>query len=554
MKDSSIQVEINNELKIKEIKGKTIKAILEKSLRKNSYLPYVAVLNGKLSSLNTKVARDSKINTFNTYNDSCRRAYENTAILIITHIFQKFFPNEELIVAHSICYGLFCEVKGKKNIRENFIKNINNYFTKVVEKDYQVVPQVVSKVKAVEYFNKIGRVDTAELLLYSSNNYVILYSIEDIKYWLPSPPAPSTGLIKTFEIKAYSTGFVLRYPIESNPYALPVFIRQDRLCEIFSETEKWGKIIEVTDVSHLNRLIVDGKISEMIQICEALHEKKIAIIADAIASQAKERKLVFIAGPSSSGKTTFMKRLYIQLRVLGYKVITLSIDDYFLDRDELRKKQGKNLNFEVLGAIDIELLNSHLHKLLTGEPVNPPKYDFKLGKKIMSNDALNPSKDTVFLIEGIHGLNPDLTKGIDDSYKFKIYISALTHLNFDNSNRISTRDTRLIRRIVRDNRYRGYSASEIIRIWNKVMIGEKEYIFPFQEKADIMFNSSLPYEIGVLKKHTEKALKEIKKGDNYYSEAERLINILSYFLPIKEREIPPTSILREFIGNSSFRY
>jgi uridine kinase len=554
MKDSSIQVEINNELKIKEQKGKTIKAILEKSLKKNSYLPYVAVLNGKLSSLNTKVERNSKINTFNTYNDSCRRAYENTTILIITYIFQKFFPNEELIVAHSICYGLFCEVKGKKNTREDFIKNINNCFTKVVEKDYQIVPQVVSKAEAVEYFNKIGRIDTAELLLYSSNEYVTLYSIEGIKYWFPSPPAPSTGLIKIFEIKAYSTGFVLRYPIESNPYTLPVFIRQDRLCEIFNETEKWGKIIEVTDISHLNKLIVDNKISEMIQICEALQEKKIAIIADAIASQAKERKLVFIAGPSSSGKTTFMKRLYIQLRALGYKIISLSIDDYFLDRDELRKRQSGNLNFEVLDAIDIELLNSHLHKLLSGESISPPKYDFRLGRKIISNNTLTPSKDAVFLIEGIHGLNPELTREINDSYKFKIYISALTHLNFDNSNRISTRDARLIRRIVRDNRYRGYSASEVIKVWEKVIKGEKEYIFPFQEEANIMFNSSLPYEIGVLKKHAEKALKEVKEGEGCYSKAERLTDMLSYFLPIKEREIPPTSILREFIGNSSFRY
>jgi len=299
-------------------------------------------------------------------------------------------------------------------------------------------------------------------------------------------------------------------------------------------------------------MIAENQISDIIKVAEALHEKKIASIADEIDQQHKQ--LIFVAGPSSSGKTTFSKRLAIQLRVLGYKVVLLSLDNYFLDRDELQRRQGADLNFEVLEAIDLNLLNEQLNRLLQGETVTPPVYDFHKGVKNPGTQTITADPHTVFILEGIHGINPDLTSGISDACKYKVYVSALTHLNFDQSNRIPTHDTRLIRRIVRDAKYRGYSAADTIGMWKKVVEGEKRYIFTYQGSADVMFNTSLLYEIGVLKVAAVPALKLVPEEHPSFPEAQRLLDMLAYFLPLDEDEIPPTSILREFIGKSSFTY
>jgi len=329
--------------------------------------------------------------------------------------------------------------------------------------------------------------------------------------------------------------------------------KQARLYDIFDETIEWAEILGITHVSQINQLVQKDKISDLIKICEALHEKKISRIADKIAGSRKHRRFVFISGPSSSGKTTFMKRLYIHLRVLGYRVATLSLDNYYKDRDRLRHEQGPNMNFEVIEALDLDLLNRQLQLLLEGQSIQPPQYNFTSGRKNFDTEPLTADNNTLVLIEGIHGINPQLTTQIDESFKFKIYISALTHLNLDDINRIPTHDTRLIRRIIRDSKHRDYDASRTIDIWKKVVSAEKEYIFTFQGQADIMFNSSLPYEIGVLKKYAEPLLRKVREDDPGHPEAARLLDFLGYFRPIEGDEIPPTSILREFIGNSSFR-
>jgi len=550
----TINITINNTIKLKIQRGRTVKEILKEYVPSNKYLEYLVVLNGQMASLNTKIEDETKILTINDYDESSKRAYENTVALILTHAAQRIFPEEKLIISHSICEGLYCEFQGRKNIDDKTVQELYNDSYDIVKNNLEIRPFNTTQSKTIEYFKKIGRNDTAELLKHSSRKNVLLYSIEDKKYWLPGPPAPNTGLIKLFALQAYSDGFVIRYPIEPDLERLPAFVKQNKLCQIFNEAERWGEILEITDISQVNRLVADNKISDMIKISEALHEKKIALIADSIAKHDNDRRLIFIAGPSSSGKTTFMKRLYIQLRVLGYKIVMLSLDDYFLDRDEIIKEQGKDINFELLEAIDLDLLNSQLNNLLRGKPIVPPKYNFYLGKKNSSNIKIDADKKTLFIIEGIHGLNPRLTDNIDESYKYKVYISALTHLNFDNSNRISTHDARLLRRIVRDYKYRGYSASETISMWKKVISAEKKYIFPFQDESDIMFNSSLAYEFGVLKKHAEEALKKVSEGDAVYPESKRLLDFLSYFLSVDEDEISPTSILREFIGKSSFTY
>ena len=549
-----ISITINNGAPTHIESGLTIRQIIKKYGEPGKSLEYLAIKNDVFSSLNEVVNEDASLATFESFFESSRRAYENTSVIMLQYVIKKLLPGKKLYILHSMCDGLYCEIDPNEHDLQKSIDNINASFEELVSADLPITPELFSRNEARRYFQNNDQADTADLLEYCSLNYILLYSINGSRYWLPSPPAPSTGLIKAYEIIPYKRGFVLRNPVENSPKKIGPFYNQERLYEIFNETEKWGKILEITNISDLNNLIATKKISDIIKISEALHEKKIAAIADKIDSSSQDKRLIFVAGPSSSGKTTFMKRLYIQLRVLGHKVINLSLDNYFKDRQQLVSEQGTNLNFEVLEALDLELLNTQLTDLLDGKTVTPPVYDFINGKKNQGKEPICADQSTIFIIEGIHGINPRLTTDINDKYKFKIYLSALTHLNFDDTNRIPTHDTRLIRRIVRDAKYRGYSAAQTINMWKKVVEGEKKYIFKYQGQSDIMFNSSLAYEIGVLKQPAELALKRVDLKDPGHPESERLLNMLAYFLPIDQKEIPPTSILREFVGESSFSY
>ncbi|HCK99018.1 MAG TPA: AAA family ATPase [Candidatus Marinimicrobia bacterium] len=549
-----IEISIDQKPTLLVEKGLTIREILKKYARNIPYLEYQAIKNNVFASLNETVNENTTIGTFQKFYSSSRRAYENTAILILQYSIEKTLPHRKLFVLHSMGDGVYCELDNHKELSDSLLEKIKNGFAETVKEDISINPVLVSRGEAQSYLKNNARPDTAELIKYCSLNYVMLYAIKEKRFWAPCPPAPSTGLIKTYMIIKYKNGFVLRSPVENDPDHIQPFYKQERLYDIFSEAEHWGNILNLTNISQLNDLISNQNISEMIKISEALHEKKIAAIADSIDQSHEEKRLVFVAGPSSSGKTTFMKRLYIQLRVLGHKVISLSLDNYFKDRAEIKQEQGKNVNFEVLTAIDLKLLNAQLNDLLAGKKVIPPVYDFIQGKKVPGNTPITADKNTLFIIEGIHGINPELTQEIDDRYKFKIYISALTHLNFDDINRIPTHDTRLIRRIVRDSKFRGYSAAQTINMWKKVVEGEKKYIFKYQGEADIMFNSSLAYEMGVLKHPAELALKAVEGKDPSYPESERLLHFLAFFLPIDDKEVPPTSIIREFIGESSFKY
>lgn len=549
-----IEVSIDQKPPLLTEKGLTIREILQKHAKDTPYLEYIAIKNNIFASLNEIINENNTIGTFQNFYSSSRRAYENTAILILQYSIEKALPDKKLFVLHSMGDGVYCELDNHRELNDDLLEKIKTGFAETVEEDIFINPVLVSRGEAQSYFKNNDRPDTAALIKYCASNYVMLYSIKEKRFWSPSPPAPSTGLIKTYMIMKYKNGFVLRCPVENDPDHIQPFYKQERLYDIFSEAERWGNILNLTNISQLNDLVTNQNISEMIKISEALHEKKIAAIADSIDQSRNEKRLVFVAGPSSSGKTTFMKRLYIQLRVLGHKVVSLSLDNYFKDRAEMKREQGENINFEVLTAIDLKLLNKQLNDLIAGKKVTPPVYDFIQGKKVPGNTSIAADKNTLFIIEGIHGINPGLTQEINDKYKFKIYISALTHLNFDDLNRIPTHDMRLIRRIVRDSKFRGYSAAQTINMWKKVVEGEKKYIFKYQGEADIMFNSSLAYEIGVLKHPAELALKAVEKQDPSYPESERLLHFLSFFLPIDDNEVPPTSIIREFIGKSSFKY
>lgn len=547
-------ITLNNTTIALPAKKTNISGVIHKYLKAEDYQEYIAILNNEYASLNRIVTAKDVISTEQNFHDASRRAYENAAIITLQFSIEKLFPTKRLEIKHSICDGVYCEISALSKPDQNLIDQIRTKFQETVHQDLPILALEKKREEAIRLFRSTNRSDTAELLKNGENEDVTIYQIADHFYWLPAPPAPRTGLIASYQILLYQDGFILRLPLEGSPHQLPPFCNQDRLFEIFDEYETWGEILHVSSLSQLNALVKKDGISEMIKISEALHEKKIASIAEQIDRTDGGRRLIFVAGPSSSGKTTFMKRLYIQLRVLGYNVVTLSLDNYFKDRQQLHAEQGDNLNFETLGALDLGLLNVQLSNLLKGKKIFPPVYDFKKGIKIKRDKELKIGPHTAVIIEGIHGINPDLAAGIADEYKYKIYISALTHLNFDYMNRIPTHDARLLRRIVRDANFRGYSASETINMWKKVVEGEKRYIFRFQGTADIMFNSSLVYEIGALKPRAKAALLTITPNDPAYPESRRLLDFLSYFLTITENEIPPTSILREFIGNSSFEY
>ena len=533
--------------------GQKIADIVKHALPHSRYKPYVVIRNNSFGSFNEIINESTNISLLQHFHESSRRAYENAAILILYYVVENLFPDQRLLVMHSMCDGAFCRFVNENFCTDRVIQQIKAGFDKIVAADHAIEPILLSRNDARRYFKEIGQADTEELLKYCEANFVTLYHINGRRYWLLSPPAPRTGLIKIFDIMPYKKGFVLRCPTEGNERRLRHFTDQARLYEIFQETDNWGRILEISTVADVNRLIAENQISDVIKIADALQEKKIANLADQIAHD-NERRFVFVAGPSSSGKTTFSKRLSIQLRVLGLKTQLLSLDNYFRDRAELTALQGGRLNFEVLDAIDLDLFNDHLQRLLNGETVTPPIYNFLTGVKSPGSKPIHVDDKTIVIFEGIHGINPGLTPTINPKYKFEIYISALTHLNFDNMNRIHTHDTRLLRRMIRDFKYRGYSAADTIHMWKKVVEGEKKYIFTFQGNADAMFNSSLIYEHGVLKTPAVAILKNVPEEHHSYPEAQRLLDMLSNFLPVDDTEIPPTSIMREFIGNSSFSY
>jgi len=363
---------------------------------------------------------------------------------------------------------------------------------------------------------------------------------------------PHTGYVKSFKLINKAPGFILLFPEKRMGFTLPIYTEQPKLFNVFKEYKKWLKILEIENVGALNNIVKDGKISELIRVAEALQEKKFANIVDQITLSKDKKKIILIAGPSSSGKTTSANRLGVQLKVSGLKPVTISLDNYFINRDTTPKDESGEFDFEALEALDVELFNDNLGELIKGREVELPIYNFKLGKRESKGTKRKLGESDVLVIEGIHGLNDKLTASIPEESKFKIFVSALTSLNLDDHNRIPTTDTRVIRRIVRDHQFRGANALSTIKRWSSVRKGEEKNIFPFQENADVFFNSSLVYELGVLKTLAEPLLQEIDQSNEEYSEAKRLLEFLSYFLPIDYKEIPFNSIIREFVGGSCF--
>lgn len=479
------------------------------------------------------------------------RIYQRTVTFLLIAAVRKCFPHLTVLMNHHIAGGYFCEFDKIQYATAENIQVIEDYMHEMVKKELPITKSTLAIDVALKRFKELGMPDKEELFKYRRTSTVNVYHLDGVDNYFYGYMMPNIKEVTLFKLIPYAHGFILMFPDEQNPTRLATFTPQPKLSEVFRESEKWARILDVDIVASLNRVITQGKLPDLIRVSEALHEKKIAHIADKISDHSKV-SLVLIAGPSSSGKTTFAQRLCIQLRVNGLKPHVISIDDYFVDRDRTPLDEDGKYDFEALEAIDIPLFNDHMSKLIAGETVEIPSFNFKTGKREYKGHTITLGAEDVLVIEGIHGLNERLSYAIPKENKFKIYVSCLTQLNVDYHNRIPTTDTRLIRRMIRDNQYRGMGAEQTLAQWASVRRGEDKNIFPFQEEADVMFNTVLIYELAVLKHKAEPLLFGIDRQSPYYSEAKRLLKFLEYFLPADSEGIPCNSIIREFIGGSCF--
>ena len=509
-----------------------------------------ARVDNDIRELGYQLLDDCSVNFIDLSDEDGMRIYKRSASFILIKAVHDLFPDRKVVIQHSISKGLYCDVTGAEELTEKDVELVEKRMKEIASKRLPFIKKIIPIEEAKNIFISSGREDRFHVIEYRKKPYVTVYSCDSYEDYFYGYMAPDTGYIKQFELKYFKPGLVILFPEKAKPDVLPEFVELRKLFNVFQEHKGWGRILGVGNVGALNDIVKSGKTNDLIMVSEALQEKKIAQIADMILNSKK--KIVLISGPSSSGKTTFAHRLSIQLRVNGLKPVTISLDNYFVDRDRTPVDEHGELDFEALEAIDTCLFNKHLAELITGKEVEMPVFNFPRGCREAVGSMLKIDDDSILVIEGIHGLNEKLTSEIPRDKKFKIYVSALTSMNIDDHNRIPTTDTRIIRRIVRDNQFRGSSALSTIKRWPSVRRGEEKNIFPFQESADIMFNSSLIFELGVLKVYAEPLLSEIRNTMPEYSEARRLIEFLGLFLPIESKEIPFNSIIREFVGNSCF--
>lgn len=506
--------------------------------------------NNEIKSLDYEVKEDGIVELIDGTNKDGKRIYTRGLIYIMSKAFSELYKDALITVNYQLSNSILCEI-GNIEITDEVIAKIKQRMKQIIKKDLKINKVMMTKQDAQVFYEREKTLRGRLQLDIKEKPEVMLYYCENYYNYFYGVMPPSTGYIKMFDIIKYGRGVLLRYPSRQTPHRLGEFIARPKMVKALNEYEDLHRVLNVNTVYKLNQAVKEDRIKETILVDEALHEKKIANIADDIAKR-KDAKVILIAGPSSSGKTTFAQRLGIQLRVNGIKPVTISVDNYFVERDETPKDKNGNYDFEAIEAIDLKLFNDHLTRLIRGEKVEVPTFDFLMGSKKYLGNTMQLKEDEVLVIEGIHCLNDKLTANIPKSQKYKIYISALTVLNIDYYNRISTTDTRLIRRIVRDHKYRGYSALHTLGMWDSVTRGESRNIFPYQETADAMFNTSLVYELGVLRNYAMPLLADIDKTHREYSEAKRLHRLLSYFEPIKPDSIPNQSLLREFIGGSIF--
>lgn len=515
---------------------------------------YAAYVNNKLKEIDFALYKPYTVEFIGFSHPEGKRMYDRSLSFVLYKAVHDMFPGKNLKIEHAISHGYYCEIADVNSLTDSQVEEIKTRMQDIIGQDLPFVRKRILAEDAIQMFEDKGYHEKAQLFKTRAHLYSSVYHLDDVVDYFYGCLLPSTGYLDKFNIDKYYDGMLLRTPLIENPNKVAELVQQDKMFDVLREFKKWGNILNISYMCNINQQIDDGKVGELIKVSEALQEKKLAQIADMIAERNPQPRLVLLSGPSSSGKTTTANKLAVQLRVAGYQPVTLSLDNYFVDREKTPLDENGEYDFEALEALDIPCLNKDLNALFEGKTIDVPKFSFKDGKRYYDGEKMHLESNSIIIAEGIHALNPKLTQQVRDELKFRVYASALTTVSLDNHNRIPTTDTRLIRRIVRDYRYRGYSAKDTIDRWQSVRRGEERHIFPNQERSDIMFNTAMAYETGVLKRYAEPILQQVPPNCTAYREAIRLLKFFSYVKPIPDDEIPPTSILREFLGGSSFKY
>ena len=526
-------------------------------------LPYPVVsakVNNVSQGLKFRLFQNRDVEFMDAREGSGHRVYVRSLCFVLYKATQDVFPGSKLFIEHSLCRGFYCNFKKKGNetLTDEDVEHIGKRMQEIIDGDMPFRRSEATTEEAIRIFSERGFADKVKLLETSGQAYTDYYTLGDTVDYYYGPLVPSAGYLKVWGLERYEQGLLLRVPDWNNPLKLAEKVAQPKTFEMFAEKTHWDIIMRLSNAGDVNKAIMRGHAPELIQVSEALQEKKIVQIAEEIDRRFHQEKdpvrLVLITGPSSSGKTTFCKRLSVQLLACGLRPISFSTDDYFVNRLDTPKLPNGDYDFDNIETVDYHLMEEHLMRLMDGERVEIPEYNFVTGKREWNGKKLKLGGDTVLIIEGIHALNPLLTKRLPDSLKYKIYISALTSISIDDHNWIPVRDNRLLRRIIRDYNKGAYTAQQTIAQWKNVCEAEDQWIFPYQETADVMFNSALNIEFAVLRTHAEIILASVPKNCPEYSEAHRLLKFIHFFLPVSDKEIPPTSIMREFVGGSSFKY
>lgn len=533
-------------------KGSKIYDIFKEEIENSEHTVVGAIYNNEYVNLSRHMNFEGTVELITVNSKIGMKIYRRTLIYIFAMALKKIYPDNRASVDYQMENAIYCDL-GNIEITEELVQKINEEMREIVRKDLFIAKVVMNREQAEKFYKETNTGRGKLQYDLKSNRKIYMYYCGDYFNYCYGVLARTTGAIKIFDIIKYDKGILIRYPSSEKPNQLPKLIQNKKLKWAFNEYNEIHKILNINTVYKLNDAVREKRIKDVIMLDEALHEKKIANIADKIARD-RNVKMILIAGPSSSGKTTFAQRLGIQLRINKIKPVTISVDNYFVERKDNPKDENGQYNFECIEAIDLKLFNDHLTRLLKGEKVEMPQFDFLEGVKKYNGNYLQLKEDEVLVIEGIHCLNDKLTSSIPQDQKFKIYISALTVLNMDRYSKVSSSDVRLIRRIVRDYQFRGYSAEHTINTWGSVTRGEVQNIFPFQEEADAIFNTSLIYELGVLKGIAAPILKEIPRVNEEHAEAQRLLDLLKYIRSIPESEVPTNSLLKEFVGGGDFKY
>lgn len=543
----------NNSKTLKVNIGSTLSEIYPQLDLNMEYGPISARVNNKVEGMHYRIYKPKDIEFLDLHDSSAIRAYTRTLFFVLNKAAHEIWPECSVIIDIPVSNGYYVDLRLDRPVTPDDVNDVRKRMLEIISADIPIHRHETTTEEAIRMFNESRSFSKVKLLKSSGSLYTTYYDMGGYLDYYYGSLLTSTGQIHLFGLEYYYNGLLLRIPSQEDPSRLGAFVLQDKMFEIFREHHKWQNILHMRTVGDLNEAISKGMTSRLIQVSEALQEKKIALIADEI-TRRKGIKMVLIAGPSSSGKTTTCKRLSVQLAVNGITPIDISLDNYFLDRDKTPRDDKGDYDFEHLHALNIPLLNEQMNALFEGKEVELPRYNFQQGKSEFSGKKLQMKGNEILVVEGIHALNPELTAQIPNDQIFRIYASALTTILLDNHNYIPTTDNRLLRRIIRDYKYRGVSAQETIRRWPSVRRGENKWIFPFQENADAMFNSAMLFELAVIKQQATPLLEQVPENCPEYAEAYRLRKFLNYIKPISEDQIPPTSLLREFLGGSSFEY